>query len=512
MIITCEEMLAWEAEAFNSGVEAESLMDEAGKGIAEAIQQFFPKPAHIVLYLGKGNNAGDALVAARFLHQAGWKIYSRRAFAIEDFKPLPTKHWRELSSFISDQPSSEPLHLQRGPLVLLDGLLGIGAKGTLRGTVAALAGEMNTLRQTRHDSVIALDIPSGLDPDSGIPGTDAVVADITLTIAQVKKPLVEDSAVNHVGRLAIIPLTGLPPRAHEVTRDSRVLLTSDRLIASLPRRTFDYHKGQAGRVGIIAGSRGFLGAAELCARGALLGGAGLITLYVKPDFYDLAASRMPAEVMVKSVEDYTICLDDRLDALAIGPGLGDLYAAEMIKLMSSAKCPMLVDADGLNILSQAGMKGLALLESSSQPMLLTPHPGEMKRLAEGFSLPLAGLSRSEQVISFINHFPKHTLLLKGARTVIGSRDMPLAFNSTGHPGMASGGMGDTLSGVVASLLAQGLDTHTAACLGAWLCGRAAELAVTVDGNGLLQSIESTTASSVLDHFGAAFTSLRTLGF
>lgn len=500
MVVTCQQMREAEEAAFARGVSAAQLMEEAGAGIAYVIRQFFPEPAHAVLYLGKGNNAGDALVAARHLAESGWNIHARLAFSVADFKELPAGHWRSLRDRISTPDTSDIRHLE-GPIVLLDGLVGIGVTGSLRGPLADVAREMNELRRSRHAFTVALDIPSGLDSETGEPGDPCVQADLTVTIAHVKDMLLADSATAAVGRLAVVPLGELE---HAAGDSGRRVLTASHLLSALPQRSFEFHKGQAGRVGIIAGSRGFLGAAALTSAGALKGGGGLVTLLVKEDAYPLMVSQTPHEVMVKAVKDYREALDLHFDVLAIGPGLGSEYEEEILEVIRRSSIPAVLDADALNLIAR---KGFEVLSQNPAPRLLTPHPGEMARLAKN-APAWEELDRAATARAFAHEFPQHTLLLKGSRTVIAAANRPLAYNSTGHPGMASGGMGDTLTGLCAALMGQKVSPYDAACLGAWLSGRAAE--ITLIGGAASQ--ESCTATDVLSHLGAAFQDLRNLAW
>lgn len=483
-----------EARAFAAGVSAEALMEQAGAGIAQVITQFHPRPGTAVLYLGKGNNAGDALVAGRHLHTLGWRLLGRLSSPVDHLKPLPHRHLLALGDHLELRTS--PLTVAdapTGPLILLDGLLGLGASGPLQPPLAALAAEMNALRRQAHASVIAMDLPSGLDGDSGQPHPDTVVADLTLTIAQVKAGLVADSAVNHVGRLACVRLPGLDAFA-TLGDASADLLTPALLRPLLPRRAFDTHKGQAGRVLIVAGSPGLLGAAELACEGALRAGAGLVTLLALPETYPLLAARLPAEVMVKPVTTFLAALDLPHDALVIGPGLGREQDEVVRSLLSTAPAPAVVDADALNALAP-----LSASFTFPGPRLLTPHPGEWARLAP--DLAASEGDRRAQAVAFAARHPQVTLLLKGARTLIAHAHEPTRINSSGHPGMATGGMGDVLSGVLGGLLGQGLSAPVAAATGAWLCGRAAEVAA------LPSHPQAILPRDVITHLGGAWRDL-----
>jgi len=447
-----------ERAAFDRGVSAALLMDQAGCGIAKAVSQFYPEPGTLILYLGSGNNAGDALVAARELQKIGWQVVARLSVPIEKMKPLPRGHLEQLADVM--KPIS-PDSYQR-PLVQLDGLLGIGSTGEMRPNLRALAAEMNALRLEHQAFTVAMDLPSGLDADTGQPSPDGVVADLTVTVAYAKRGLVADAATHHVGRLALLPLPDLV--AQSSSRES-YLLTPEIIRTWLPRRAFDFHKGQAGRVGILAGSCGFLGAAIFSCGGALRAGAGLVTLLVKEDVYPLLAVRTPPEVMVQIVKDYREVLEMRFDALAIGPGLGFDHEQEILAVIHSATAPAVIDADALTMVAK---ERTVLVKTA--PRLLTPHPGEMARLMPA----LTGRSRVDQAEAAAQTLAGHTLLLKGARTVIATDREATLFNTTGHPGMATGGMGDVLTGVCAALIAQGISPHHSAGIGAWVCGRAAE--------------------------------------
>lgn len=488
MLVTCQQMQEIEQEAFDRGIQASDLMEVAGSGIAREITQLFPQPGTLILYLGSGNNAGDALVAARELQKLGWQLVARLSASPEGMKTLPRLHLDHLS----DMPrlSVTPVRLIKHPVLALDGLLGIGTRGELRPAMRAMTAELNALRLQHHAVTVAMDLPSGLNADTGIPCEDCVVADVTITIGYAKQGLVADTATSHVGRLALVPLPNLVERQNGVPRS---LLTPQLMRGWLPRRAFDFHKGQAGRLGILAGSPGFLGAAEMVCRAALRSGAGLVTLIVKEEIYTLLATRLPLEVMVKVVEDYREVLSMRFDALAIGPGLGFAHEAEIMAVIREASPTAVIDADAITMVA----KDLGALDNGLR--LLTPHPGEMARLMPD----LTQSSRVEQAEKSALRLSPHTLLLKGARTIIASIQEETHYNTTGHPGMATGGMGDVLTGVCAALIGQGIAVHQAAAIGAWVCGRAAEIAAQ---NKAQISILPT---DVIGHLGCAFLDLQT---
>ncbi len=479
--------MAVEAAAFARGVGAGDLMESAGSAIAEAVRQFFPAPGHAVAFCGKGNNAGDVLVAARHLCDRGWSIGIDCPFDPSELSDLARRHLDLLGTGREPIPNPQPT-------LLLDGLLGIGAKGPPREPIASAIRRLNALRLDAGAFVAAADVPSGLNADTGDPADPCVRADLTITIGHAKTGLVADAAANFVGRLALAPL----PALSTGTGDPAQLLTPDLLRPHLPPRDFNSHKGTWGRVGIIAGSRGFLGAARLCSEAAVRAGAGLVTLYAKPGAYELLAGACAPEVMVRPVNSYSAALDDRLDAIGIGPGLGGESDEEILNLVAKSAVPMVIDADALNALSRhPGV--LHQPATISHQLLLTPHPGEMARLfPESMTL-----TRRETAEAFVHKYPV-TLLLKGSRTLIAGHDCPVSFNTTGNPGMGSGGMGDVLTGVCAAFLGQGKSPAAAAMLGAWLSGRAAERFVFAPGG----SPESLAATDVIANLGGAFGDLR----
>lgn len=486
MILTASQMRAAEESAYAAGATPEGLMEIAGEGIARCILQFFPEPETAVVFCGKGHNGGDALLAAGRLKAAGWRILVRLAFPLDELAPLTRRHFRELGAQELESPEGIA---PPGAVVVIDGLLGIGVVGAPRGVLAERIRELNALRATGVFTV-AVDLPSGLDPTSGQVLDPCVQADLTIALGFAKSGLLADGAGGHVGRLAVVPLPGVnAPGCDEAS-----VATALELRHLLPVRDFDTHKGNYGRIGIVAGSPGYPGAARLCSAAAVHAGGGLVTLYVLPETRDILSLLAIPEVMVKRVASYAEVCGERNDALAIGPGLGREHDQEVRDLVEKAAVPCVVDADALNAVSSE----TRLLDRCAGARLLTPHPGEMERLD-----PRSGRPRRLWAEEFVTRHPV-TLLLKGARTIVAENGRPVIWNTTGNPGMGSGGMGDVLTGVCAALLGAGRSPREAASLGAWLCGRAAETAVSGGGD----SQESLSATSVIGHLGRATQSLR----
>jgi len=516
-------MRAVEGAAFARGVEVEALMDKAGVSVSQAVSKFFPNPGKCIVFAGKGHNAGDALVAAQCLRRRGWKIEVRLAFKESDCselmrkklenlrrrppeilgtKPLETADlgitlielWADVADRLSaaqEAMAAEAYLETASRTVILDGLLGLGAKPPLRDPVRKACRHINQLREKKDVHVFAVDLPTGLDGESGQADPDCVVADFTITIGFAKPGLVADGALNLVGRLEVAPLDDLRPTEK---KPNEIVACAPALRELLRRRKYDSYKNQFGRIGIVGGSKGFSGAAIMCSLGALRAGAGLVEVFVPEEIYEIVAAAAAPEAMVKPIKSYRDLLKEKIDVWALGPGLGKSRADEILELIEKAKQPMVVDADGLNILSGK----VSALKRCKGERLLTPHPGEMKRLFDNKKE-----TRAKTATKFCRRFPV-ALLLKGSRTIVCERDKPLSYNSTGNPGMATGGMGDILTGVCAGLVGQGLSLYDAARLGAWACGRAAEISI-FRGQA---SEESLLPRDVLNYLGEGFNDLH----
>ena len=409
-ILTSAQMRAAEEAAFARGVEVAALMDKAGTGVAQAVTRFFRKSGKCIVFAGKGHNAGDALVAAERLRRLGWKIEVRLAFQETDCSGLMRKKLESLRrrppeilgvtphrggetdagviivelleeaaeqlSAAQEAMAAEAYVGTAAPLIILDGLLGLGAKPPLRDPIRAACRCINHLRANKGAYVLAVDLPTGLDGDSGKADRDCVIADFTVTIGFAKPGLLADDALNFVGRLEVVQLDEL--RAPE-KKAKEVVAAPPAFRELLPRRKFSTYKNQCGRIGVVAGSKGFIGAALMTSQGALRAGAGLVEVFVPEEIYEIVAGAAPMESMVKPFTSYRDLLKEKTDVWAVGPGLGKSRAAEILELIEKAKQPMVIDADGLNILAEK----ISTLKHCKGNRLLTPHPGEMKRLSRG---------------------------------------------------------------------------------------------------------------------------------
>src|SRR4029077_5841258 len=319
-ILTSAQMRAAEHAAFASGVQVEALMNKAGAGVAQTVTKFFQEPGRCIVFAGKGHNAGDALFAAQCLERSGWKIEVRLAFKEADCSDLMRKKLAdlcrrppeilcgvpsktanadlvatliELSPDATDETattqntiSTEACSGIAAPLVILDGLLGVGAKPPLREPIRTACRAINQLRTTKGAYVFAVDLPTGLDTDSGKADRDCVVADFTVTIGYAKPGLVADGALNYVGRIEVVLLDQLPPPE---TKPKEIIASPTVLRSLLARRKYNSYKNQFGRIGVVAGSKGFVCAALMASQGAIRAGAGLVEVFVPEEFYDIVA-------------------------------------------------------------------------------------------------------------------------------------------------------------------------------------------------------------------------------
>lgn len=508
MLVTPQQMIAAENEWLENGGDAAELMQVAGDGIARSITSFFSvnsTPGTMILVLGPGNNAGDACVAARTFAQRGWLIRWMQAFPTKPLSSLTHQYLKDLGeSAIPLDPAHDEIsdRLPR-PLVVIDGLLGVGARLPLEGSILEAAKHINSWRRNHGAFTVSIDIPTGLDGETGTADENAVIADLTTCIGTTKSGLIADSAGNYVGRLATIPLPSLQFRSD--TGDC-VFQPSDAIdyLDPSPHVTW---KTRAGRVLIIAGSPEMTGAAALTAKAALRTGAGMVTVLSDPRCISEIALRSSPEVMVRSLNAYQQINWEKFDALCVGPGLGNSFDQEIDEILSQCPLPTLIDADAINVISRmSSHRRDRALSTPLAPRLITPHHQELIRIfPEAESSP----SREKTARSFINRFPETTLLYKGSRTIVcrnRGTNSPLWYNPTGHSGMASAGMGDTLSGICTTLLAKNWDIRPAASTGAWLHGRAAEIATY--SQSPRTSTESLIASDVIDHIGAAWIDLH----
>lgn len=487
-------MRGLDARAIESlGIPGTRLMENAGAGAARAIlARFGPlRGRRVVVLCGKGNNGGDGFVVARHLRARGARVrvflLGRRRDVVGD-AARALGRWRGAVTELGDSADlGAMMHELERAHVVVDALLGTGLTGPARGLMAQAIEAVNAVGRP----VVALDLPSGLGADSGAVLGPAVRAVLTPTFAGLKRSLLLHPAAGYAGRVEVVDI-GIPPA--ETERGITTFLLEETDIRPLfPPRHRDAHKGGYGHLLVVAGSLGKTGAAALAARAALRSGVGLCTVATPAsqqpvvaalglEFMTEALPETPAQTASLKSRERILELATRMDAVALGPGLGlDPETQELARaLIAEVPHPVVVDADALSAL--AGH--LRLLRRAAGPRALTPHPGEMARML-GISVSQIQADRIEVTRRFcLDHGV--ALALKGAGTVIGGSDGRIYINPTGNPGMAKGGSGDVLTGMVGAFLARGFDAVNALQAGCFLHGLAGDLAALAYGEeGLL---------------------------
>src|SRR5262245_39204875 len=483
------ELDRWTIEHQTPGLE---LMERAGAGAARILRAEWPRVrGPVVVCCGKGNNGGDGFVLATHLRRArvGVEVWlvSRVADVRGDAAEM-LRRWRGAVTTVETSGQIEALRrrLERAGVVV-DALLGTGLNAPVTGVLETVIDTVNAAGRP----VLAIDIPSGLSSDTGRPLGAAVRATATATFGLPKLGQVMYPGADLCGRLHVVDI-GIPAEAVAAVGPRVGVLEAAEVGRMLPHRARDAHKGTFGHVLVVAGSRGKTGAALLASSAAARSGAGLTTLAAAGSLLPVLEGHV-REIMSEPLPDGpdgTAALGDaavveRLlngrAAVVCGPGLGqaDGTRALVAHVVRRTNAPLVLDADGLNLVA-----GTAILRERPGPTVVTPHPGEMARLLATST----GAVQADRVATARRFAAEQGVVtvLKGARTVIATPDDRIAISPTGNPGMASGGMGDVLSGVIGGLLAQGLDAASAAALGVFAHGAAADAVVACRGEvGLL---------------------------
>ena len=476
-----------------------TLMERAGSGVvAQLLQHYGPlKGKKVVAFCGKGNNGGDGLVVARLLQGKGATIKAVLMAPYQELSKDAKTMYRHLTkkikpSHILIRPRQEILEsLTQDAHILIDGLLGTGLSSSIREPYSSAIKTMNAARAY----TVAVDIPSGLDSETGAILGTAVQADLTVTFGCPKIGLYVGDAIDHVGRIETVDI-GIPDEYVEDLNPQNHLITQELIRPLIPLRRASAHKGTFGHAGIVAGSPGKTGAPALSALGALRVGTGLVTLGTPKSVAPIVESKL-LEIMTMALPETSehllgdtsssalLSFCQNKSSLAFGPGLG--VSSSTTKLLShllpQLDAPCVLDADALNNLTSS----LDVFSSMKHPPVLTPHPGEMARLLPNSSSKAINEDRIGVARTFATTH-QVLLVLKGANTVIAKPDGQVAICPTGNPGMASAGMGDVLTGMIAGFLAQGLSSWDAARTGAYLHGLAGDLvAMSIGEPGLIAS-------------------------
>ncbi len=457
------------------GIPSTQLMENAARALADAVLARALPPEgprgnapSAVVYCGPGNNGGDGVAAARLLLEAGWRVkcvlVGDRAKMTPDCREMERRLNAAGGTLEDFDPEDEEAYL--GFDAAVDAMFGVGLNSPLRPDAQRAAEWMGLTRW-----VAAADVPSGVHADTGdILGEGwcaAVRADVTVTFSRGKPGLYVGRGAVHSGEVIVADI-GIPEDLYPENEYRNTVVEPGEIL--LPRRARDSHKGDYGRLFILAGSRGYTGAAALCAKAAVRSGAGLVTLAVPEDVYPIVASKCCDEVMVWPWPEDDGAVVDKArgcGAAVIGPGLGqgERGARLVLTLMKELDCPIILDADGLNIIS----RHIDVLDERRGQTILTPHDGEFARLS-GCELPIR--DRLGAAWGFAQAH-RCTLVLKGHRTITALPYWGRFINLTGNPGMARGGSGDALAGLVGALAVQGVPSPLAAV---WIHGRAGDLA------------------------------------
>ena len=477
-VVTSEESAAGDAATINAGVPARALMQRAGAAAASEIAlRLRDRLAHgVVVFAGPGNNGGDAWVTARALAATG--VRTRMIEPVSAKTPdAIAERAMGLAAFGESSVSELSRAGEGGERIVIDGLLGTGASGEPRGAIADAIQAMARLRE-RGATVVALDIPSALDATTGAAANRTVVADLTLAFGAMKRGLLV--ARQYCGELVVLDIGLDSARKADAPR----LIDEVWVASQVPPIPPDAHKGTRKKLALIGGSAGMAGAAILAARAALRSGVGMVKLVLAPESLASAQQAEPqalGAVWPTSPDAFQRDVGSWADAVVIGPGLGrnDASRALLDLVLSQWSGPTVLDADAITLF-EGRIDDLAT-HLSRRPAVVTPHPVEFARLAamkpndvldHRFDVGLSAASRLGA-----------TVLLKGVPTVIFGADGKRFVSATGTPLLATGGSGDVLSGIIGTLLAQLGEPTTAAAIGAWIHGRAAER-VPTSGDGV----------------------------
>jgi hydroxyethylthiazole kinase-like uncharacterized protein yjeF len=514
-IVTVEKMRAIEKTAEASGLTYELMMENAGRAVAEAIQEHWPdfSGMNVLILVGTGNNGGDGLVAGHYLAQAGAEVhvYLTRERTEEDANYLRLeKQACQITNAEADPNWQTLREMVNHADMILDAVLGTGFQLPLKGVAKDLLGLVKNELQLRDrlPVVVAVDCPSGLDCDTGQIAEETLFCDLTVTLAAAKPGLISFPGANAVGQLVVADI-GIKADQEEFADVDLELASSDVVKSWLPARPKDAHKGTFGRALIVAGSVNFPGSVVLAGLGAYRVGAGLVTLAVPAPIQPMLVPQLPEATWIVLphemgviAEGAEIVLKEELEttqALLLGPGFGQDPATEtflerflsmaagisrgMIGFLHSEERerapislpPCVVDADGLKLLKRIPNWPNLL----PRPSVLTPHPGEMAVLTD---LPKDEIQKDR--VGAAKGWAKrwgHVVVLKGAFTVIAAPDGRASVLPFATPGLARAGTGDVLAGAIVGFQAQGLAAYEAAVLGAFVHGRAGELAAEMMG-------------------------------
>jgi ADP-dependent NAD(P)H-hydrate dehydratase / NAD(P)H-hydrate epimerase len=476
-------------------VSSIDLMERAAYSIFRCFVRNYNPSSPIFIFAGPGNNGGDGIALARMLLMIGYDV---KLFMLKSSNPSKDNltNTRRLleQGFVSPKVIDHTGDFPQIPknAIVVDSLFGTGLSKPLQGVAASLVDYLNS--SGAH--IVAIDIPSGFfAQDNPVPNTNTVVqANRTITLQFPKLSFLLADSERYVGQWSVVDI-GLHPAAIEQIQTPYCLVEIEFIRKIIKSRAKFSHKGIYGHCLLAAGSYGMLGAAVLSAKACLKSGVGLLTVHIPKVGYPIIQGSVPEAIVSIDEDDCYIsnpAIDTKYSTVAFGPGVGtDLKVAESLKsLLQKIEAPMVIDADGLNILAQ----NKTLLSKLPPNTILTPHVGEFKRL---FGSSSSAHSRMLLAVEAAKRY-NVIIVIKGAFSQVICPNGDIFFNSTGNSGMATAGSGDVLTGVIASLLAQGYNPKDAAILGVYLHGKAGDIAVNQIGE------ESLVATDIINNLGYAF--------
>ncbi len=482
-ILTSDEMHQAEQECARIGITTDILIENAGRAVAEEVRQILggTSQKHIILLIGPGNNGGDGLVAARHLYDWGAKV---SLFLLgqrqEDDPNLKLVRQRGVACYENLDRLSQLLPSAEA---VIDALFGTGRSRPLGGVFKQALEQVTGAKMSRPElKIITLDLPSGLDADSGICDPACLYVDHTITLGFPKPGLYNSPGAGRAGQITIVDI-GIP---EYLVKDAAMeLITSEWARSVLPRRPLEANKGSFGRVLVVADSINYIGAAYLACSGAMRVGAGLVTLATASSLQPILAAKLTETTYLPLPESSPGVISDKAaelilnelknyQALLLGCGLGQSeqimsFVRSVLFQQELILPPLVLDADAINTLAKIS----GWWQKLTGDAILTPHPGEMARLT-GISVAEIQTDRAGTAKRVASDWGK-TVILKGAYTVVAASDGRCRISPIANAGLASAGTGDVLAGAIAGLLVQGLNLFDAATLGVWLHAQAGEM-------------------------------------
>lgn len=468
-ILTGAQMKECDAAQIHAGTPSYVLMERAARSIVDEIYRNGWERNHVLIVCGNGNNGGDGLIAARFLHMDGAFVH---VYYVGDAACCTPETGRAYADALESGVSfvQSPNWSSYG--LIVDSLFGIGLSRAPEGKYGEIIQQINR----SGAKVLAVDIPSGICANTGEAPGEAVHADVTVAMAAYKRGHVLEKGVDYSGKVVCADI-GISTDLFDITENATALayVIEERELSLIPRRKRDANKGTFGRVLIIGGSRGMCGAAYLCAKAAYRSGAGLVEIFTCEENRQSLQILLPEAIVTAytgDIPDLTLLAAalERANFVVIGPGLGQNAGAEFLvrETFQRTRVPLICDADALNV-----CVAYSFTYPSDVPVIVTPHPGEFSRMT---GQNIESLSRDPQN-SAVQYARKNGVIcvLKFARTVITDGSV-LFVNMSGGPVLSKGGSGDVLCGVIAGMLCSGMSPIGAACLGVYVHGRAGETA------------------------------------